>query len=99
MSHPTIKTLLAGVLSICSMIAHAETIQFQVPACTSDDLLSEFTQYIIKEDTSGMMQLLKAGRCTILTKGDTVSVIERGFSKVKIRYSGVALYVAAEAVR
>lgn len=90
--------LLAVVSCIFCMLANADTIKFKAPACQTDDLLSEFTRYIIKNDLEGMTQLLHYGDCVIVVAGDNVSLIKWGISKSEIRIDGIKYYVASEAV-
>lgn len=99
MQKKLLKTISATLLFSGSLLANAETVQFFTPACVSEDELSEFTRYMINNDKSGVTQLVEAGLCTGLSEGDTVSVIDRGFTYVKIRYKGVVLYTATEAVK
>lgn len=87
----------AGFLVSTSVMA--ATVLRDMPACASEDLLSEAIRYAIKGDNNGFLQLVLSGECTMLTRGDSVSVIRSGFSVATIRYQGHKLYTPSEAVR
>lgn len=77
---------------------NADTIKFQVPACTTEDLLKEFSGYIYDNDTQGMLQLINNGYCIVLKEGDQVSRIKYGFMRSAIRINGIKYYLASEAL-
>lgn len=83
--------------SVAPMV-HAEALQFDAIACISEDALNEATRYAIRSDMDGVIQLVRAGQCTVLAKGTKVSVISAGFLKTTIRLEGRKLFVVAEAV-
>lgn len=93
------RLLLASALVCIAALANAETVKRGLIACVSEELLDEATTYANKRDTDGFMQLVLAGKCTILKEGERVSVISPGFIVATIRYKGMKLYTPSEAVR
>ena len=59
--------------------ATAEQTKRNMAACVSEDFLDELMTYSTKGDEAGMRQLFVTGKCTYLTAGTTVSVIDQGF--------------------
>jgi len=94
-----LAVILASCLGIVSEAAQAETVKRSLPACISEDLLDEFSKYMMKGDKAGYMQLMASGQCTLLRAGDAVSVIDAGFITTSVRYRGAKLHTPAEAVR
>jgi hypothetical protein len=80
-------------------LAQAEVVKRMMPACVTKELFDEFTTYATKSDKRGMAQLMLSGKCTILQQGDQISVISPGFMIATVRYKGVKLFAASEAVR
>lgn len=92
--------LIGATMMVNSSIASAQTtISANYPACITEDLLDEFTDYLIDQDHSGAGSLLLSGQCVILKPGDKVSVIKRGFVVSTIRYKGKKLVAPTEAIR
>lgn len=90
---------LVSCLGVASGVAKADYVMRQMPACISEDLLDEMTSYVVSGDEKGFTQLILSGKCTILERGSEVSVISRGFMTSTLRYRGVKLFTAAEALR
>jgi hypothetical protein len=67
--------------------------------CVSEELWREHLGYMRTGDQYGKTQLLSSGRCLLLSKGETVSVISPGVMIATIRYQGVKLFTMSEAVR
>ena len=92
-------SLAVGITLVISTAAIAETVKRGMVACGSDDLLDEAMTYAAKSDTQGITQLLLTGKCTVLSVGEQVSVINSGFLTTTIRYKGVKLFTPSEAIR
>lgn len=86
----TIAVLMVPVL------AWAEIVKTDMPACLSQDLLDELTTYSAKRDRKSFKQLLDSGKCIGLHAGTEVSVISPGFMTATIRYRGVKLYTPSD---
>lgn len=96
----THKQVALGVLlSFVALWAQAEQVKKNMPACVSEEYLSELITYSSKGDRDGMRQLFMAGKCVALKAGDTVSVISPGVMTATIRYNGTKLFTPSEAVR
>lgn len=89
----------ATAMAAISLSVQAEQVKRSMPACTSEELLDELITYSTKKDNDGMRQLFTSGKCIRLTQGESVSVIDAGFTVTTIRYKGQKLYTPAEAVR
>lgn len=95
----TISIFIFLFSSLFLVQAHAQVVQRALPACVTKELLSEMQKYILKGDRDGMTQLILAGKCTVLSQGEKISVISTGLMRATIRYNGVKLYTPTEAVR
>lgn len=93
------RIMAAAVLASIAVISNAEVIKQEMPACVSEDLLDEITNYIIKADRQSYMPLLRSGQCIRLDPGMNVSVIKQGFTVYEIRFNGVKLYTPSKALR
>lgn len=91
-------TVAAAFLALATP-ATAEQVKRNLPACVSEELLSELMTYAAKKDNAGVQQLLMSGQCTLLPVGATVSVISPGFMLATIRYKGAKLFTPSEAIR
>lgn len=80
-------------------LSHAETVKRSMPACVTEELWDEFGTYIAKGDRQGAAQLFLSGKCVMLEKGEQISVISPGFMTATVRYKGVKLFTASEAIR
>jgi hypothetical protein len=94
-----IATGFCGAIALGPMQAQAETIKQSSIGCVSEDTLNELLKYINKGDRNGMGQLLAGGQCVVLSPGEQVSVIDKGFMTATLRYRGKKLYTVSEAIR
>ena len=60
-----------SVLVGFAVSAVADPIKRGLPACVSEELLDELTNYVVKGDRDGAAQLYLAGNCTTLKVGDS----------------------------
>lgn len=93
------RVVAAATLAGVTVISHAEVIKQEMPACVTEDLLDEITNYIVKGDKQSYMPLLRSGQCVRLDPGMNVSVIKQGFTVYEIRFNGVKLYTPSKALR
>lgn len=82
-----------------TQMAMAETVKKGLLACVSEEILDEAFGYAAKNDLNGIKQILSSGNCIVLKVGEEVSVISPGFMTATIRYRGIKLFTASEAVR
>jgi hypothetical protein len=97
--NPALASAIAVAAAFWLPCASAEQVKNTMPACVSEELLSELMTYITKGDKDGYMQLLISGRCTLLQAGTQVNVISPGFIRATVRYKGVKMFTPAEALR
>jgi hypothetical protein len=64
----------------------------------TEDLFDELNGYAAKHDDDGIKQMFASGSCTMLRAGESISVISPGFIAT-VRYKGVKLFTASEAIR
>ena len=80
-------------------LSHADTVKRSMPACISEELWDEFGNYVAKGDHKSASLMMINGQCFMLKQGEQISVISPGFMTATVRYKGVKLYTASEAVR
>ena len=73
------------LVALLPLIATAETTNEGYYACKTEGQLSELFQYLASKDTNGFQHLVTAQKCTLIPPGLRISVIDRGFTKSKIR--------------
>ncbi len=98
------NTLLSGSMVLALFMAFstpviAEQTKRNMAACVTEELLDELLTYSNKGDTDGMEQLFRTGKCTYLSAGTTVSVIDQGFMVATVRFKCIKLFTPSEAIR
>lgn len=87
------------ILSLFSFQAFAAQVSMMAPACISENSLDEAMRSFVEEDMAAFYNLVKRGKCIMLSSGQKVAVLKSGFEVSTIRVNGARLYTLSSAVR
>lgn len=92
----------AILLTSCLFMPIASTaasITSMSPACISEKHLDEATRTFVNDNMAAFYDLVKRGKCTILTTGQQVSIIKMGLEVSVVKVDGVKLHTLSHALR